>query len=198
MSLILDLLFPPTDLACLNLLPTQPVKYLPHRSLDGVISIFKYQGPVKKTLIDLKFNFVSELASRLAIIAANRVLLDFPNILHYWQENNFVLVPVPLHPSRQNWRGFNQSELICRHLSSSLNLDYQPNILIRSKNTRPQTKIKDKLLRQSNLVASFKLLHHQFSHVILVDDVYTTGATLTSAASVFPEKSNLWGLTIAG
>ncbi len=198
MSLLLDFLFPQTDLSNLNLLPTQPIKHFSHHSLDGVISVFKYQGSVKNNIIDLKFNFVYELAPRLASVISNRLFTDFPNILRYWQENNFTLVPIPLHPLRQNWRGFNQSELICQYLSISLNLDYQSNILIRHKNTRPQTKITNKLHRQSNLATSFKLLDSNYQRIILVDDVCTTGATLISAASVFPKKSNLWGLTIAG
>ena len=195
MSLILDLLFPKTNLSPLKLLATQPVKYSPNNRLDGVVSLFKYHGSIKEILTDIKFNFVSEPCSRLADIIFDRLQINFPNIVHYWQENNFILAPIPLHPRRQNWRGFNQSELLCQYLSPLLKLNYQ-NLLIRQKNTLAQSLL-PKSSRHKNTSSAFILQQPVSGNFILVDDVYTTGATLNSAASVFSKESILWGLTLA-
>lgn len=198
MSLILDFLFPRPDLKILDSLPTNPVKYLPNSKLEGVVSVFKYDGPLKMIISDLKFEFVSSLADQLTSTVTARLYQDFPNIVKYWQDNHFIIVPIPLHRRRQNWRGFNQSQLISQRLSILLNLPIIPDIISRKTYTNPQAKIKDKSQRKANIDSSFILLNGNYSKIILVDDVCTTGSTLESAASVFSDDANIWGLTIAG
>jgi predicted amidophosphoribosyltransferase len=147
---------------------------------------------------------------------AKSIKSKYPHLLAYWQQNNFILVPIPLHTHRFNWRGFNQSELICRELSLKLKLSFDSNILVRSINTIPQTTLKNKSLRRSNIESVFTLkksfapltqggIKRGFENdkwlndkYILVDDVYTTGSTINSAKSVFSKNTELWTLTIAG
>lgn len=164
------------------------------------LSLFHYRGPIKAMIHDLKFEFVSDIVPELALFMSRTLKSRFPSLLKYWQENQFVLVPIPLHPHRQNWRGFNQVELLAKELSPLINLKSQ-NLLIRSVNTIPQTKIKDKLTRHTNITNAFVLSPHFQGGIkggfILVDDVYTTGSTMKSAISCLPPSSEIWILTIA-
>ena len=95
-----------------------------------------------------------------------------------------MIIPVPLHPKKLKIRGYNQSEMIAKGLSMSLKLPVSNEILIRSESTDTQTR-KSRFERFRNvegkfLVASEELLEGK--HVILADDVVTTGSTLESCA----------------
>jgi ComF family protein len=223
MSFILDFLFPRRCYGCgrpgqyfcpqctANLI-YRPVKPDYPQGFSGTLSLFPYRGLIKSAVGDLKFKFVSDLVPELSLLIVSALQSQYSHLLAYWQQHNFTLIPVPLHPSRSRWRGFNQSELVCREIASKLKLKCEPNILIRTKNTLPQTKIKDKLLRRSNLTQAFKFNNKTtpifqggvpegqggLDHIILFDDVATTGSTLISALSAFPKNTESWALTIAG
>ena len=219
MSFILDLLYPRRCYGCgrtgsyfcpqcSSKLIYQSVK--PHypAGFDGTLSLFHYDGPIKSAIGDLKFNFVSDLVSELSTLMVSALQSQYSHLLTYWQQSGFTLIPIPLHPSRARWRGFNQSELLCQELSSKLKIPCNPDILIRSKNTQPQAQIKNKSYRSVNVNSSFALSDFspscqrggrgRLNKVILVDDVATTGSTLSSALSVFPKSTEAWALTIAG
>jgi ComF family protein len=160
------------------------------------LSLFRYHDPIKAMVHDLKFEFVSDIIPELALLMSRTLKSKFPSLLKYWQEEQFVLVPIPLHQHRFNWRGFNQTELLVRELSPLINLKYE-NLLIRTKDTTPQTSIKDKLSRHTNINNAFSMINGSMVKYILVDDVYTTGSTMRSAISCLPENSDIWILTIA-
>lgn len=207
MPLLLNLLFPKTCYSCgrigkyfcpkcLNKLPTKSI--LPGSSLEGRLSLFKYHGFIKSAVLDLKYNFVTDLSTELVNLSFSRLKSDLPHLVSYWQKNNFSLIPIPLHPFRQNWRGFNQSGLLGLSLSKKLKLKYLP-ILQRTKNTLSQTSFKNKTQRKANVSSIFRLLSKNLpKNIILFDDVSTTGSTLLSASSVFPQDSRIWLLTFAG
>lgn len=206
MSYLIDLLFPRLCSSCSRsgqyLCPDCRSKIIFRSIRPGDrLSLFHYHGAIKQLITDLKFNFTADVIPELIDFISSNFVNKYPHLLRYWQDNSFVLVPVPLHPRRFNWRGFNQSELICQQLSIQLNLKYDPNLLIRIKNTPPQTTIKDKLNRKTNTQSSFALnsdLDFRLLNFIVFDDVYTTGSTITSAKSAFPKNSEIWVLTIAG
>lgn len=90
------------------------------------------------------------------------------------------IVPVPLHPRRQHQRGYNQSDHFARGLSETMSVDWSPNVLIRRHATTSQTR-KSRMERFSNVQEVFQLAHPERvvgRHILLVDDVITTGATL--------------------
>lgn len=97
-----------------------------------------------------------------------------------------AIVPVPLHPQKLMWRGFNQSEIFAQGLSFSMKKPVM-NLLERKVFTTTQTK-KEVLDRHENMDEVFQLKltenNRYFKHILLVDDVLTTGATLTSCAKV--------------
>jgi len=95
-----------------------------------------------------------------------------------------MIIPVPLHPKKLKIRGYNQSEMIAKGLSMSLNLPISTEILIRSESTETQTR-KSRFERFSNVEGKFLLSDEDLlegKHVILADDVVTTGSTLESCA----------------
>jgi ComF family protein len=211
MSFILDFLFPRRCYGCGRsgsyLCPQCSSKLIPHPlrpnfppGFDGTVSLFRYRGPIKSAISDLKFHFVSDLIPEVASLMAANLKTDYSHLLEYWQQQKFVLIPVPLHPSRSCWRGFNQSELLASALSPLINIPYSTNVLIRTRQTSPQSLVKNKTLRRQNIAHSF-ILNSAISppsKIILLDDVATTGATLTSALSVFSQNTESWALTLAG
>ncbi|MBS3769952.1 MAG: ComF family protein [Bacteroidales bacterium] len=97
-----------------------------------------------------------------------------------------VIVPVPLHPRKMRKRGFNQSEWIGKGLAESLQIPMITKHLYRSVNTKTQTR-KSRLERWQNVENVFKIRSvdaFRNRHVLLVDDVVTTGATLESCAGL--------------
>lgn len=106
------------------------------------------------------------------------------------------LVPVPLHPKREKKRGYNQSMMITRGISEITNIPIGDKYLIRVVNTSTQTK-KSKEERFQNVKDIFQVCHAeelQGKHILLIDDVLTTGATLESCAHKF---ENIPGITIS-
>ncbi len=97
------------------------------------------------------------------------------------------VVPVPLHPKKQKVRGFNQSELIARGISEETGWALDTESLIRTINNPTQTK-KSRLERHQNVKGVFTLNNfdrHRCQHVLIVDDVVTTGSTLESCIVAF-------------
>jgi competence protein ComFC len=96
-----------------------------------------------------------------------------------------VIVPVPLHPTRQRERGFNQASLIAELLSAQTSIPAKP-LLGRTRYTTTQTAL-DRSERMENLHNAFRLrknAHVRPLRVLLVDDVLTTGSTLNECARV--------------
>lgn len=106
-------------------------------------------------------------------------------LAHRAWENQFdCIVPVPLHKERLIQRGYNQSDYLAQGMSALLDIPWYSHCIERIKNTNTQTQ-KSKLERLQNLIASFRVIDVspiQGRHVLLVDDVLTTGATLEACA----------------
>lgn len=95
-----------------------------------------------------------------------------------------IIVPVPLHPKKYRKRRYNQSELIARGLSEATHIPISTNNLIRVINNPTQTK-KSKNQRWDNVKGIFEVknpMNFQHKHILLVDDVITTGSTLEACA----------------
>jgi len=91
-----------------------------------------------------------------------------------------ALIPVPLFAARQRQRGYNQAQIICEALSATLEIPVWQNIVIRTTRTQSQTR-KSRIERWQNMEGKFELCSGQAiagKHVMLIDDVLTTGATL--------------------
>ncbi|MFZ5365855.1 MAG: ComF family protein [Patescibacteria group bacterium] len=171
-------------------------------TLDGLTSIFSYKGIIKKGISKLKYHFVSDLASDLVEIFLGLCGED-KTFSDFCLEKHPCLVPIPLHPRREKWRGFNQSALLGKMIAKNLNLDFAPDLIKRIKNTKPQIKLKEKE-RKENIKGAFRVSptsHFALltSPLILFDDVWTSGATLKEAGEVLKRAGakKVWGLTLA-
>jgi len=104
-----------------------------------------------------------------------------------------VMVPVPLHKKKQQARGYNQSEWIARGISAVTGIPLDTESVLRTKNTETQTR-KSVLERRDNVEGIFELRHPEplaGKHVLIVDDVLTTGSTTVSCASCMADVEGI-------
>ncbi len=213
MSIILDLIFPKVCYGCgqtgeylclkcqknISILNIKPPQY----GFDGGLSLFKYQSFIKSAIVDLKYNFVSDNSDDLSNLCVKTLKLNFPNLIKYWHQNNFILIPIPLHLSRQNWRGFNQSEILSQKIASKISLNFSNQILIRHQNTAVQARLKNIKDRNNNVSNIFSLSptsnNFQSRNFIIFDDVSTTQSTLISAQKTLKalHPNQCWYLTLS-
>ena len=153
---------------------------------------FRKSGIVQHLLHQLKYNNHPEVGVRIGMLFGKE-------LREQGLEKEFdLIVPVPLHTSRQRKRGYNQSAKFAEGLSISLDVPWDENILVRKKRTVTQTR-KSKLDRWENVKDVFgidsteKILNKR---ILLVDDVITTGATLEACGQHLIE-SNCAELSIA-
>jgi ComF family protein len=176
-------------------------------SLDGLVSLFSYEGMIRKAIAKLKYKFVTDLASELIIKMIQIIETDRNGRFKYLnclmeKKEQVILVPVPLHSRRERWRGFNQAELLGKILVTHFGWQFVPDFLFRQKSTKPQVGLKsDK--RQQNIHGAFKISPNiqisQYPNIVIFDDVWTTGSTLNEAGKVLKMAGTkkVWGLTLA-
>lgn len=167
-------------------------------SLDRLMSIYQYQGPVRRAVHWLKYRDVTGLKDILV-----RLMWEEIGSLGLEFGGQAIVAPVPLHWQRGFKRGYNQAELLAKPLAENLGLAYQENLLRRVRDTKSQIKLKRKE-RLENVAAAFEIPSDSLRHVknrdvLLVDDVCTTGATLNSCAATLKQAGAryVWGLTLA-
>ncbi|MES3019780.1 MAG: ComF family protein [Bacteroidota bacterium] len=151
---------------------------------------FRKGGRVQNIMHQLKYNKRPEAGFRMGQLYG-QVLKSSDK----WSKPD-VIIPVPLHPAKLKKREYNQSEVIANGLASVLLIPVVPDNLVRKENTETQTK-KSRFARYENLNSAFECRDHgafNKKHVLIVDDVMTTGATL-EACSI--ELLKLEGVTIS-
>ena len=147
-------------------------------SLDGVYSCFDYEENhlMQKLIHAFKYDFVQDLSVPLGQLLGRG--------LRTTSVRDAVLCPVPLHPKRLKWRGFNQSALLANVISQEIGLPVSP-LLTRIRFQKPQMDL-SRAERLENVQRAFALSQDvsSVSHVILVDDVGTTLSTLECCATI--------------
>lgn len=152
----------------------------------SIKALFQYEDPIIRLISNLKFKHRKSLA------------LCFAHLMYFiWQpfwfaKKEHLLVPMPLGKKRLAERGYNQSAEIAKHLSSLSQIPYLDDLLIRKKETLPQTETKNRSERLANLRDAFQIskdkyninqiLSSDHNQIILLDDITTTGTTLSEAA----------------
>ena len=131
-----------------------------------------YQYPVAEMLQSLKYRQMLAYAAPLAKYLSEIVRQAY--IYDRWPE---VMIPMPLHTSRLNERGFNQAGVIARHLSSLLSIPVKHHLTNRVKPTPPLTNLSAKA-RKRVLSGVFDAGVVNFDHVVLIDDIMTSGASV--------------------
>jgi ComF family protein len=95
-----------------------------------------------------------------------------------------LIVPVPLHARRLRWRGFNQSVLLARQVSRACGIPADPFVLLRCRETPPQTQLTEEG-RRKNMRGAFVVnpeISIKGKSILLIDDVYTSGATVNECS----------------
>lgn len=150
---------------------------------DRVYSAFSYDGGIRKAILSMKFGNCGSYArilSRYLAFIADKHNLQFD-----------VVTFVPMSATAKRKRGYNQSELLARGFCDIINADEKfVSALCKVKDTTPQEKL-GKMERKQNLVGCFAVANGvdlKGKHVLLVDDVKTTGATANECAKVLKRK----------
>ena len=180
-------------LACKNLCP-----------LDGAFSFFEYneKSIMAKLITDFKYNYTRDILSLWEIIIEK----NLSDIINLTRENKeWSIIPVPLYKKRERARGYNQSELIAEIIAEKLSIEtgnkifVLKNKLIRHKSTAQQAKL-NKLERAENVFGAFDWRGDKsLKNIFLVDDVFTTGATLFECAKALKQNGakKIWAITLA-
>jgi len=152
--------------------------------LQNVSSFLHFQkgGRLQNIIHNMKYKNIKEIGTFLGKLYGYE-LKNIPN------SNVDLIIPVPLHKSKLRKRGYNQSEYIARGISEVLNLPVNTNSIERYIASDSQTR-KSRFERWENVKNVFKIVEPQSfigKHVLLVDDVITTGATLEACARAILE-----------
>lgn len=165
-------------------------------------SFFQYKvQKVQNMIWKLKYHGNKPIAEFFAKTIYNIICDELAELAQWSDFKNPVLVAIPVSPRKLRLRGFNQSEAICKALSrldENRFFTHLPHVLYKIKDTQSQAKVKDKKTRLQNLKDSFKIKDNGLvknRNIILLDDVLTTGATLTEATLVLKSagaKNIIW------
>jgi competence protein ComFC len=153
-----------------------------HRPLyfENAVSLFRSRGIARRIILDFKYGhqiYLRHLVASWLFAAMEDARLR--------AQKFDLIIPVPLHPARQRERGFNQAALLAQLLSERVLIPVRP-VLERIRYTTTQTAF-DRTERMENLRGAFRLRKSadvQQLRVLLVDDVLTTGSTLSECARV--------------
>jgi len=148
-------------------------------SIEHASSFFFFTkgSPFQKLLHELKYRNNKNIGVLMGQYAASELINS--SIL----SDIDYIIPLPLHPKKLRKRGYNQSEMISEGISKLLNKPVNNELLIRTKETSTQTK-KSVFERYENTIETFDVIDKnalQNKHILLVDDVLTTGSTLEAA-----------------
>lgn len=167
------------------------------RDLDGLWSLAPYGSEPITTLIHkIKYQSKDWLLECL-----NPVISQYLTPAGFDGKTDGV-APVPLHPSRRRQRGFNQAELIGGFAAARLRKPFYPDALVKIKKTKAQMGISHAGQRRRNVAGSIgpeEKYDWSGRRILLVDDVYTTGATMSECAKVLRRRGALkvFGFTLA-
>lgn len=161
--------------------------------LDGIASLFIYEENTISRLIKMfKYDYLMEIAGIF------KKIIDNTDLHNIWRD--FVIIPAPLHARRERERGFNQSEIIANLFAEKFGLSVNKN-LRRVIYTAQQAKLsaEERKLNLENAFVWADQTKLAPKKILIVDDVFTTGATMQECAKVLKNSGAkiVWGLVLA-
>lgn len=217
LNTILDIIFPTKCVLCDKTgvdLCTECLKSAPkaeRESAEWIFPLYDYRHPaIKKSLWLLKYKGKRKLAGVFAEVVYEKILEELSELSLMENFTELLLIPIPLSPQRYRERGFNQAELICKelirihhlrygvdantHFNHGVNMQLEKNILIKIKDTKHQARIKNRNERIKNIIGTFAIKNEAINkdllkrkNIILIDDILTTGATLSEAKKILKQ-----------
>lgn len=172
----------------------------------NIVSVFDYRHPpMREAIWLLKYRRHRAIARDLGRMLHDYLVDEVSERALFSHFTDPLLIPIPSARRRKNFRGFNQAELLARAIKEhdrENRLALATNTLIKIRSTVPQAKIKDKKTRLANLRGAFAVPEPagvRMRNIILIDDVATTGATITEAkrALLAAGAQKVIGLTVA-
>lgn len=140
-------------------------------------ALWIYKDQVKESMYRFKYQNRQEYARYYGS--------EIVRVYGEWMKRNKIeaIVPIPLHWTKKRRRGYNQAQLLAAEIGKQTGLPVYPKLLKRIKKTKAQKNL-DETERKNNLKKAFKTQENkvQLSHILLVDDIYTTGSTINEAA----------------
>ncbi len=166
---------------CLSILKCYRERYIKKcelKSYDELLSLYEYKGIIKKRILELKFYDGKYISNSFAYLLSKRITeleLQFD-----------VIIPVPISFKRSIERGYNQSKLIAERISKILGKRTISNVLIKIKNNKRQSELNINE-RKNNVINVYKIKNEENIKnkvILLIDDIYTTGATINECAKM--------------
>lgn len=152
-------------------------------SFDRAFSCVSYGLYERAVIMDFKYADRAYIGRKLAEAMYDRISCE--------EISYDIIVPVPVHKSRKNFRGYNQAEIIAKHMSRLSGIPYM-NLLVR---TRATEAMKDLSIaqRRDNVRGAFEIPEYMIESagnkdILLIDDIYTTGATFDECALTLKES----------
>ena len=154
-------------------------------ALSRTIAVFQMDGPVRTAIHRLKYDDIRAVAPVLgAVMAAH------PALEHVRAD---AVVPVPLHRRRLRARGYNHAQLLAKPVAARLGLEPDTRTLRRVVSSPPQVEARGEAERRQRVAGAFEAGDGvRGKRALLVDDVYTTGATLNACAGALKRSGAAW------
>jgi competence protein ComFC len=170
-------------------------------SIDGSFSVIPYNKTAQKLIYSFKYNPYLFTLNKILGDLFYEGLIQNEYFMQLIGKYKLVLIPIPLHSSRLRKRGYNQARILADQLGKRFNLEVA-DVLERARNTKAQFGL-DKKQRKENIVGAFilksSIKNLKSKNIFIVDDLVTTGSTLTEAAKVLKRAGakKAFGLTLA-
>ena len=150
----------------------------------AALFFFTTKSRTQHLIHQIKYNDKREAAVELGRLLGEKLAISAP-----FQGIDYI-IPVPMHPTKQRWRGYNQAEMFANGLSDAMHVDVETTALRKMRMTISQTKM-SRSARLSNTEDVFELANPTLlrgKSVLIVDDVMTSGATLESCAAAISKQ----------
>ncbi|MEQ1561558.1 MAG: phosphoribosyltransferase family protein [Nitrospira sp.] len=190
-SIFLDNILPPrSDYSIVKKLDEKEINALPKApkvdGLDWIHPLFHYKDrKVKAVIWELKYRDNTMPLDHIGRLLFEEIISLISDLAVFNTDAQFVLIPIPITKDRRRERGYNQSEYICRSIienDNSHTLLYAPQWFEKTKETSRQSHSESRQQRIENLRGCFKANNNvEGKYIILIDDVVTTGSTLSEA-----------------
>lgn len=169
-----------TCVNCLSILKYYKERIIlnPNNFCDFILNMYEYKGIIKNQMWKFKFRdakYIGKTFAELMSFKIEKLDLDFD-----------IIIPVPISLKRYLERGYNQSYEVSKHIGKLLNKKFFKNVLIKTKNNKRQSDL-NIIERQKNVIGVYSVMCPEKikdKKILLVDDIYTTGATINECARI--------------